>query len=62
MVRDTSDVLRTRGFPITLTEIKGHTHAYTERGPEVTGQAWEFLRKEMLRGDPRYQPYQFNRP
>ena len=62
MVRDTSDVLRTRGFPITLTEIKGHTHAYAERGQEVTGQAWEFLRKEMLHADPRYQPYQFNRP
>lgn len=62
MVRDTAAVLKARGFPVKATEIKGHTHAYAERGQEVTAQAWEFLRKETLHADPRYQPYQFNRP
>jgi poly(3-hydroxybutyrate) depolymerase len=62
MARDTRDVLRERGFPIALTEIKGHTHSYAERGEDVTAQAWEFLRKASLKSDPRYFKYQFNRP
>jgi poly(3-hydroxybutyrate) depolymerase len=59
MARDTLAVLTARGFPITLTELKGHTHSYAERGKEVTREAWEFLRKEMLPGDPRYRRYRF---
>jgi poly(3-hydroxybutyrate) depolymerase len=62
MVRDTGAVLKARGFPVALTEIPGHTHSYDELGRDVTAQAWEFLRKEALHTDPRYQPYQFNRP
>lgn len=62
MARDTRDVLRERGFPIALTEIKGHTHSYAERGEDVTAQAWQFLEKASLTSDPRYVKYQFNRP
>jgi polyhydroxybutyrate depolymerase len=59
--RDTRDVLRERGFPIALTEIKNHTHAYAERGEEVTAQAWQFLRKASLARDPRFQSYQIKK-
>jgi fermentation-respiration switch protein FrsA (DUF1100 family) len=62
MARDTRDVLRERGFPIALTELKGHTHSYAERGEDVTAQAWQFLKKASLPSDPRYVKYQFNRP
>jgi poly(3-hydroxybutyrate) depolymerase len=62
MARATEDVLVAKGFPIKLTEWKDHTHSYAERGAEVTGKAWEFLRRHKLRSDPRFYRYTFNRP
>ena len=62
MARDTLQVLTQRGFPAKLTEMKGHTHSYADSGKEVTRDAWDFLRKEGLPGDPQYHRYRFPAP
>jgi poly(3-hydroxybutyrate) depolymerase len=58
--RDTYDALLARDFPAKLTEMKGHTHNYAERGEEITRQAWDFLRRQRLDREPRFYLYQFN--
>jgi dipeptidyl aminopeptidase/acylaminoacyl peptidase len=58
-VRDTYDALRGHGFTTQLTEMPGHTHAFSERGQPVVEKAWEFLSKQRLTADPVYQPYKF---
>lgn len=60
-VRATRDALKEAGIPVELTEIKGHTHWYYDRAPEINRNAWEFLKKYELAEDPRYQQYQFKR-
>jgi poly(3-hydroxybutyrate) depolymerase len=60
-VRDTADAFRAAHFTFHLTEIKGHTHSYAEKGEEVTRQAWDFLKSQRLKGAPIYQPYRFSR-
>jgi poly(3-hydroxybutyrate) depolymerase len=61
MVRDTLAVLTSRDFPAKVFEMAGHTHSYAERATEVTGAAWEFLRKERLSADPKFYRYPFKR-
>ena len=59
MVRDTLALLTARGFPAKVTEIPGHSHSYTERAKDVTGDSWEFQKKETLAADPKYYHYPF---
>jgi len=61
IVRATRDALNAKGFNSELTEIKGHTHWYYDRAPEINRSAWEFLKRYELTGEPLYQEYQFNR-
>jgi len=61
VVRATRDALNARGFKAELTEIKGHTHWYYDRAPEINRSAWEFLKAHELPGEPKYEQYQFNR-
>jgi poly(3-hydroxybutyrate) depolymerase len=61
VVRATRDALNAKGFNSELTEIKGHTHWYYEKAPEINRSAWEFLKKYELTGEPLYEEYQFNR-
>jgi poly(3-hydroxybutyrate) depolymerase len=60
VVRATRDALNAGGFNTELTEIKGHTHWYYDKAPEINRNAWEFLKKYELTGEPRYEEYQFN--
>jgi poly(3-hydroxybutyrate) depolymerase len=60
-VRATRDALNAQGFNSELTEIKGHTHWYYDKAPEINRNAFEFLRKYELTGEPVYEEYQFNR-
>jgi phospholipase/carboxylesterase len=60
VVRATYDALIARDYSIRVTEIKGHTHAFDERGEELTTKAWDFLRKEKLAKDPRFYRYAFD--
>ncbi len=61
MVRATRDALNAKGFNSELTEIRGHTHWYYDRAPEINRSAWEFLKRHELTGEPLYEEYQFNR-
>jgi predicted esterase len=56
-VRATEAALKDRGFPIELTVIKGHTHWYYDRAPEINRDAWDFLKRHELTEDPRYEEY-----
>src|SRR6266498_4760413 len=47
-VKATNDALRSRGFPIEVTIIKGHDHWYYDIAPEINRNAWEFLKKHEL--------------
>ena len=61
VVRATRDALNTRGFKSELTEIKGHTHWYYDRAPEINRSAWDFLKVHELSGEPKYEQHRFNR-
>lgn len=60
VVRATRDALKEHGFPVELTEIKGHTHNYYSRSSEINKSAWEFLRKQELEEEPVYRQYSFS--
>ena len=61
VVRATRDALNARGFNSELTEIKGHTHWYYDRAPEINRSAWEFLKSHELVEEPRYEQYRFSK-
>ena len=61
VVRATRDALNAKGFNSELTEMKDHTHWYYDRAPEINRNAWEFLKKHQLSGEPVYEEHQFNR-
>jgi poly(3-hydroxybutyrate) depolymerase len=54
VVRATRDAFTEQGFAPELTEIKGHTHWYYDRAPEINRNAWAFLRQHALQADPKY--------
>jgi poly(3-hydroxybutyrate) depolymerase len=56
-VRNTRDGLVELGYPILLTEIKGHTHDYYRRSDQINKEVWTFLREQRLEKDPKYQEY-----
>jgi len=57
-VRATQTTLNKQGFAAVLTEIPGHTHNYYNRAPDINRQAWQFLAKQRLDDDPKYQRYE----
>ena len=57
-VRATRDALVKRGFPATLTELAGHTHAYYDRARDINRQVWQYLQKHALDADPTFQKYE----
>ena len=61
VVRATRDALKAQEFPVELTEIRGHTHWYYDRAPQINKSAWEFLKQHALPADPRYQRHYFTR-
>ena len=61
VVRATRDALNAKGFNTELTEIKGHTHWYYDKAPEINRSAWDFLKRYELTGEPLYEEYEFNR-
>ncbi|HYX20779.1 MAG TPA: dienelactone hydrolase family protein [Thermoanaerobaculia bacterium] len=56
-VRATADALKTRGFPVTLTEIPGHTHDYLHDEPDLNLAIWDFLAAQKLPEQPRFRRY-----
>jgi poly(3-hydroxybutyrate) depolymerase len=59
-VRSTRDALNSRGFSAQLTEIKNHNHWYYDRAPEINRDAWAFLKKHELTGEPKYEQYKWS--
>lgn len=57
-VQATRDALKARGFPVEYIEMAGHTHDYYGSADEINPKAWEFLKKNPLAADPKYQAYQ----
>ncbi|MEJ7714095.1 MAG: dienelactone hydrolase family protein [Pyrinomonadaceae bacterium] len=55
--RSTRDALQSEGIPIELHEMAGHDHWYYDLAPQINKDAWEFLKKHELPGDPRYEVY-----
>jgi predicted esterase len=56
-VKTTASALKERGFPFELTVIKGHTHWYYDRAPEINRNAWDFLKHQQLTAAPKYSEY-----
>jgi poly(3-hydroxybutyrate) depolymerase len=56
-VRATAEALKSRGFPVTLTEIPGHTHDYSSKSREINAQVWELFSHTRLETDPKYRIY-----
>lgn len=57
-VRAARDALARGGFPASLTEIPGHTHAYYDRALAINREVWSFLQKHSLDGAPKFQKYE----
>ena len=60
VVRETRDILKASGFPIELTEIKGHDHWYYDKAPKINQTAWDFLKLHALDADPIYRKFNFD--
>ncbi len=58
-VRATRDALVERGFPVELTEMKGHDHWYYDLAPKINQDCWEFLKQHRLEGEPAWVQYRF---
>jgi poly(3-hydroxybutyrate) depolymerase len=56
-VRATAEALKSRGFPVTLTEIPGHTHDYYSKSKEINAQVWELFSRTRLETEPKYRAY-----
>ncbi len=56
-VRATARALESRGFPVTLTEIPGHTHDYLHFEPDLNLAIWTFLSAQKLPAEPRFRKY-----
>lgn len=58
-VRQTREMLTSRGFDVEMTEIKNHTHDYGRRSAEINKMIWEFFKRHTLNTDPLYQYYRW---
>jgi poly(3-hydroxybutyrate) depolymerase len=56
-VRATAGALKSRSFPVTLTEIPDHTHDYLHYTPDVNVAIWAFLSGQKLAEEPRFRKY-----
>jgi poly(3-hydroxybutyrate) depolymerase len=59
VVRATKEEFNKRGFDVQLSEIAGHDHWYYDRAAEFNRSLWDFLKKQQLAEEPRYEQYQF---
>jgi predicted esterase len=60
-VRATRDELMKHGLTVQLTEMPNHDHWYYDLAPRINRDAWDFLKKEELQADPRYEQYSFKK-
>ena len=58
-VRQTRDMLTSRGFDVEMHEIKDHTHDYGRRSDEINKMIWDFFKQHRLYNDPVYELYRW---
>lgn len=58
-VRLTRDALVAAGFTVDYNEMAGHTHDYYGKSGEINVKAWEFLKKQDLKAEPKYEKINF---
>jgi predicted esterase len=59
-VRATESALKQNGFgTVEVTVLKNHTHWYYDVAADINRDAWGFLRKHELSGEPKYKAYNF---
>ena len=61
VVRQVRDLLKGKGFDVTLTEMPRHTHDYYGRASDINKAAWQFLKAHTLAANPKYKEYQIKR-
>ena len=57
-VRATQTTLNRQGFAAVVNEMVDHTHNYYNRASDINRNAWQFLQKHRLDGDPKYRRYE----
>ena len=60
VVRETRDLLNSKGFAVELTELPNHDHWYYDLAPKINRTAWDFLKSHQLEADPVYRKFNFN--
>lgn len=56
-VRATESSLKEKGFTVEVTVMKGHDHWYYDLAPGINRNAWDFLKRYELSGEPTYAVY-----
>jgi poly(3-hydroxybutyrate) depolymerase len=56
-VRATAEALKSRGFPVALTELPNHTHDYYSDSRNLNPEIWKFLSAQKLAEEPRFRKY-----
>jgi poly(3-hydroxybutyrate) depolymerase len=60
VVRETRELLKSKGFAVEVTELPNHDHWYYDLAPKINRTAWDFLKSYQLEADPVYQKFNFN--
>ncbi len=58
-LRQTRNMLGTRGFYVELHEIRGHDHEYGERSGLINTMIWNFFRDRRLDREPKHELYRW---
>lgn len=58
-VRQTREMLTSRGFDVEMNLIVNHTHDYSQRSAEINLMIWDFFKQHRLDKDPVYQNYRW---
>ncbi len=61
-VQNTQRVLTLRGFPIAVNILKDRVHRYSDVPADFNAGVWNFLRSNVLPGDPKYADYYYRQP
>lgn len=60
VVRETRELLNSKGFSVEVTELPNHDHWYYDLAPKINHTAWDFLKSHQLEADPVYRKFNFN--
>ncbi|MDX6382918.1 MAG: polyhydroxybutyrate depolymerase [Blastocatellia bacterium] len=60
VVRETRELLNSKGFAVEVTELPNHDHWYYDLAPKINRTAWDFLKGHQLEADPVYRKFNFN--